>query len=174
MDELVVRDARPGDTTGIGEAHAEAWRVGFADIFEPTDLARLVGERRTTRWPTEMRAPGFASTTLLVAERTGTVEGFLHFGPERDAPHERMQIYSLSVHPLAWGGGTAAALMDETLTRLADRGHDDVHLWTYRDAGRARRFYEKAGFTPTGRAKDEGPAGGPPVVEVEYTRPTGP
>jgi GNAT superfamily N-acetyltransferase len=170
---VIVRGARPTDVAAIGETHAEAWRAGYVEMFEPGDLMRLVEDRRTRRWPTTFDAPWFASTTLLVAERSNSVVGFLHFGPSRTEPPVCGEIYSFNVHPAEWGTDVATALMRATLESLAERAVPRVHLWTFRDAARARRFYEKTGFESTGRTKTEGPVGGPPITEIEYTRTTG-
>lgn len=165
---VVIRAARPIDADAIGEVHAEAWRVGYRHIFSREDLTRLVEQRRTDRWPTAFADPGFSETTLLVALRSGIV-GFVHFGPSRAGPDHVGEIYSFNVHPDEWGSGAAAALMQEACDKLSDRGNTTIRLWTYQDAGRARRFYEKTGFQPTGHTKQEGPDGGPTVTEVEYS-----
>lgn len=108
------------------------------------------------------------------AEAIGVV-GFLHVGPTRDAPDDgRGEVYSLNVHPAAWGTGAAGALLRAACETLAGQGHGVVHLWTFHDAPQARRFYEKSGFECTGRSKLEGPAGGPPVTEIEYSKPLAP
>lgn len=164
---VVIRDAYPTDAAAIGAAHAEAWRVGYRDIFRPDDLARLIEHRRTNRWPATFDDPAFANTTLLVALRSDIV-GFIHFGPSRTEPGNSGEIYSLNVHPSEWGSGAAAALMQEACDSLADQGHSAIRLWTYERADRARRFYEKTGFHATGRTKQEGPDGGPTITEIEY------
>lgn len=170
---LVVREARADDAPAIGDTHAEAWRIAYVEIFEPGDLTRLVEHRRTTRWPATFDDPDFAATTLLVAERSSALVGFLHFGPSRTEVADPVEIYSFNVRPAEWGAGVATALMRTTLESLAERAVGRVHLWTFRDAARARRFYERTGFQPTGRTRAEGPAGGPPVTEIEYARRTG-
>jgi hypothetical protein len=44
--------------------------------------------------------------------------------------------------------------MTELLVDAGD-SFDHAMLWTFRDAGRARRFYEKVGYTLTGRERAE-------------------
>jgi GNAT superfamily N-acetyltransferase len=64
------------------------------------------------------------------------------------------QIPGFFAHPDVWGAGIAPLLMKQTCEVLAASDRDQVRLWTPRDAGRARRFYEKAGFALTGRVRD--------------------
>jgi hypothetical protein len=42
----VVRDALPTDAGSIGEAHAEAWRVAYEELFPADQLAAAVDVRR--------------------------------------------------------------------------------------------------------------------------------
>ncbi|NRQ36763.1 GNAT family N-acetyltransferase [Nonomuraea sp. NN258] len=60
--------------------------------------------------------------------------------------------------------GMGRALMAATVDRA---GAAELGLWVLRDNARARRFYERAGFTPSGRARTEGD---PPLAEVHYRR----
>lgn len=116
----------------------------------------------------------FAGSELLVADNGGGVVGFAHIGPERNAGIEgRGEVYGFYVHPRAWGTGAATALMDVAQTELAEQGFEAAVLWVLRDNPRARGFYAKAGWRPTGREMMwEGPQTAPappePVAEVEY------
>jgi RimJ/RimL family protein N-acetyltransferase len=51
--------------------------------------------------------------------------------------------------------GLAVLLMRRTCEALTASGYDEVVLWTLRDAGQARRFYEKVGFVLTGEARTD-------------------
>jgi GNAT superfamily N-acetyltransferase len=147
-----IRPAVPADASGIGETHASAWETAYDHIFESSFLARAAGSRRdgwSHSLPRLLGAPGL----VLVAERLGTVVGFAHAGPER-ADRAMAEIYGFFVHPDAWGSGIAAALMEAACASLP-REWTNVVLWTLRDAGRARRFYEKVGFDMTGRERAE-------------------
>lgn len=167
-DQLDIREANPADAPAIGAVQAEAWRVGFSDIFDPEDLTWLVERRRTTRWPATFADPTLADTTLLVASRSARILGYVHFGLSRTEPDGPREIYSFNVHPDDWGSGAAAALMEAAGATMVAQGHTAIHLWTWEEAGRARHFYEKIGFQPTGRTRREGPECGPIATEVEY------
>ena len=166
---IVVRHAVLADADEIGDAHAEAWRVAYADLFEPDVLDRAVDDRRK-RWPTVMEADWFAYTTLLVAERDGRVQGFAHFGPCVEDP-DVGEIYGFYLHPDAWGSGAAAELMREALTTFSSTGCRRVRLWTHPGATRARAFYAKSGFRETGRAQQgDDLLEGTSAPEIEYAR----
>jgi GNAT superfamily N-acetyltransferase len=147
-----IRRATELDGEGIGETHAASWEAAYRGIFDPAFLARAAAGRRQG-WPAALLrlldGPGF----VLVAERDSRIVGFAHAGPDsQDRPHA--EIYGFYTHPNTWSTGAAMALMTEACSVLVAE-FADVVLWTLRDAPRARRFYEKAGFAPSGAERAE-------------------
>jgi ribosomal protein S18 acetylase RimI-like enzyme len=108
------------------------------------------------------------------------VIGFAAFGPERgegDEPgepqeeppeHGRAELYAIYVVPGRWSTGAGRELMGSVLRSVADAGYTDISLWVLEANGRARRFYERAGFQLTGESVVLGHLGG--VTEVRYRR----
>lgn len=98
----------------------------------------------------------------------GLADGLVGAGDAR-----RGEVYGFYLHPDAWGSGCGSALMERAETHLADGGFSTAILWVLRDNPRARRFYERQGWEPTGRSTMWGgpqTATAPPVqvAEVEY------
>ncbi|MBA2281817.1 MAG: GNAT family N-acetyltransferase [Actinomycetota bacterium] len=162
---LLTREPRADDEPALADAHAEAWRVGYGDLLEPAVLDTALASIRSG-WPEWFADDGPRVTTLLALEVDGAVAGFIHFGPS-DAGAE---IHRLNLHPSAWGSGGADLLVGAALAVLTERGVPLVHLWTHAGAGRARRFYEQAGFVLSGREREE-EVHGATLPVVEYTRP---
>ena len=69
--------------------------------------------------------------------------------------------------PEAWGSGVAVALMEAALAAMHERGLTDAVLWVGEENRRARRFYEREGWSPgaDSRTSELGPR------EVSYCRP---
>jgi GNAT superfamily N-acetyltransferase len=65
----------------------------------------------------------------------------------------RAHVWSLFVVPAWWGTGIAAELLEWIVTGMADSGFETAQLWTARDNARARRFYEREGWTTNGTNK---------------------
>ena len=165
---MLLREARLSDAAGIGEVHAEAWRVAYRDLFESEFLATQV-EARRTMWSWVMEQPLFTGTTLLVAVRADRVVAFVHFGvSEGRVP--KGELYDGYAHPSAWGSGVAEMLLSGAMEALADAGCRQVGLWTLAGANRARRFYVKSGFQVSGRSRETDFGDGRPVLELEYVR----
>jgi GNAT superfamily N-acetyltransferase len=147
-----VRSAVETDAAAIGETHAAAWTAAYAHIFDASFLARAADGRRVG-WRQSLPGLLVAPSFVLVAERDGRVVGFAHAGLE-PANLMAAEIFGFYVHPSRWGSGAANRLITHTCSVLAD-DRREVVLWTFRDAGRARRFYEKTDFRTTGRERAE-------------------
>ncbi len=165
-DSAVVREATAGDAAAIGTVHAEAWRVGYSELFDAEFLDRAVRDRRS-RWArqlTELTADG---STILVVEVNGDVVGFVHAG--RCGDHGDVgEVFGFYVHPRDWGTGVAQRLFDDVAELLRSVGADRLCLWTHAGAKRARRFYERNGWSATGRTRDHDFGDGRPSPLVEY------
>jgi len=150
--ETRIRPATRFDGEGIGEVHAASWAAAYDHIFEAAWLTRAVDGRRRG-WPRALASlpdsPGF----ILVAECDNRIVGFAHAGPDNQG-RPVGEIFAFYTHPDVWGAGAAMSLMTLTCSNLASE-FNDVVLWTLRDAGRARHFYEKVGFVATGTEKVE-------------------
>jgi GNAT superfamily N-acetyltransferase len=78
------------------------------------------------------------------------------------------ELYALYVTPAWWSTGTGRALMDHVLTALRADGYPRAVLWVLAGNERARRFYERAGFTPDGSTNVITGLGS--VLELRYAR----
>lgn len=171
-----VRVATIGDADAIAGAHIEGWRVGYRGLVPDVQLdSPEFTNTRRERW----RAwtwQNQAGVELFVVAIDGEVAGFALTGPER-VDHDdarpspaRGEVYAFYLHPDAWGSGGALPLMRRCEQALRDAGYVDAVLWVLRDNRRARRFYEKAGWTFTGQESDFTPSDAPdnPLPEVQY------
>jgi GNAT superfamily N-acetyltransferase len=158
-----VRPARPRDAAAIAEVHVRSWQTAYEHIFGAERLATLdeTLERRRAGWESHIAAVH----GVAVAEDDGRVVGFVSVGPARDEDGvgELFTIYAL---PEAWGSGVGAALMAEAKALLRPHG-DEAVLWVLEDNPRARRFYEREGWTLDGATKEDEFLG-VPVREVRY------
>src|SRR5262245_23293649 len=146
-----VRLAVVSDADAIGDAHAEAWLAAYGAIFEPAFLV-AAAESRRTGWRNVIPHLLVPPNVFLVGGLDGRVVAFGHAAPS-DEPGT-VEVCGFYAHPSAWGTGVATALMAQLLAS-ARPAFDHAMLWTFRDAGRARRFYEKVGYTVTGDERAE-------------------
>jgi GNAT superfamily N-acetyltransferase len=159
-----VRPAVENEGWAVGALRARAWQAAYRGSIPDAVLDALPLEEE--RWQAIARGEA-GEERLWVAFAGGKVVGYCHTGPCRDAdaPEGRDEVYALYVEPDLVGFGVGNPLFERALADLRERGSQTVTLWVLESAGRARRFYEVAGFTPDGarRAECAGIAGAPTV-----------
>jgi ribosomal-protein-alanine N-acetyltransferase len=83
-------------------------------------------------------------------------------------------VLTIGVHPALQGRGVGALLLTALLDEAVVRGCDEVFLDVRADNDRARRLYERFGFTPVGiRKRYYQPSGVDAIVMVRESRPNG-
>jgi ribosomal protein S18 acetylase RimI-like enzyme len=75
------------------------------------------------------------------------------------------------VSPQARGGGVADLLIGAVMDYAAGAGAPRVTLWVAVGNARARAFYRRMGFAPTGRRQAYPRDGAAPLDEEEFARP---
>jgi GNAT superfamily N-acetyltransferase len=116
---------------------------------------------------------GSEEVWCLIAEENGVPAGHVAVMPARLHAHpsddEGMaQLWQLFVRPRWWGTGLATELHAEALREAGSRGFTSMRLYTPAAQARARRFYEREGWTAAVEPSDALDFGMP---LVEYRRP---
>jgi len=165
---MPVRRARPEDAAAIAAIHVRTWQAAYEHVFGAERLAGLDPERRRLGWERAL-SERVDEEDVFVAEEDGDVVAFASSGPARDEPGEG-ELYAIYALPQAWGGEAGAELMLATLDALRGRGFPGALLWVLEDNPRARRFYEREGWTldTAEWARKVEPHLGVDVVEVRY------
>jgi ribosomal protein S18 acetylase RimI-like enzyme len=179
---VTVRPARIGDAAAIAAVQRASWFAAYEGIIArdiidqftaPDDGARVREVFRTRPWQHTIAAEAPAAQGII---------GYASFGSERDVLHgswpyeltaagvagDIAELYAFYVHPGWWSAGAGRALMDRALRDTARLGFGEIVLWVLEKNTRARRFYERAGFTADGESSVLEGLGG--VTEVRYRR----
>jgi GNAT superfamily N-acetyltransferase len=166
---LDTRPATPDDAPAICATVAE----GFAGYLEwapagwqPPEMTPTVLGRVRSRLSRD-------DVWCLIALEHGEVIGHVSLAPTsgeepEPAPPGVTNLAQMFVRRRRQGTGVAAVLMGEAVAEAARRGFTSMCLWTPRGAARARRFYEREGWTATGAVHDRSPSG---LLTMEYARP---
>jgi GNAT superfamily N-acetyltransferase len=173
--EFVIRAAGRGDADAITDVQVASWRAGYAHVFPNSVLyADDFESSRRTFWGNWRFGPGHR--VAVVGEQVDGVErviGFCSYGPERERARGftgRGEVWAFYLHPDRWGCGAAADLMDHVEQRLKAEGFATAVLWVLEDNPRARRFYERQGWSATGLAANFDDYCDVSVPEVEYRK----
>jgi GNAT superfamily N-acetyltransferase len=158
-DVRVVR-ATPQDAElcfGIARAAAIA---GFRHVFPP-DRYDFPDEAIRADWVRALADP--AAETHLAFEG-GEAVGVVSVSGG--------VVQTLYVLPASWGRGIGSTLLEIALDRLRETGAREARLWTLAENHRGRDFYERRGWSLTGRTRVV--PFPPHPTDVEYLRPIRP
>ena len=146
---ITVRHAAHTEETCEALSHIliAAWRSGFRGILEESII------RKYTNFPDvkSMFAQILASSigTMYLAQLDEQPAGLLYFLTEGNTA----RIEALLTVPAAWGKGVAASLILQAMEDARSAGCTSVRVWPFAENHRARRFYEKHGFHPSGESR---------------------
>jgi GNAT superfamily N-acetyltransferase len=130
-----IRPAEPADADAV----AAIWYAGWGDGHFGHVPAELVALRTKESFWTRA-AERVADTTVAVVD--GDVAGFVMVVGD-----EVEQVYVSRDHR---GSGVAGVLLAEAERQVKANGHSEAWLAVATGNARARRFYERSGWTDTG------------------------
>jgi GNAT superfamily N-acetyltransferase len=160
-----VRPARVEDAAAGAEVHVRTWQVAYEHVFGAERVAGIDLGRRVAVWERMLGDPE-PHSAVFVAEDGGRVVGFASIGESGEAADEG-ELYAIYVLPESWGSGAGPALMATAVGALRAEGFRDAILWVLEDNPRARRFYEREGWSRDGGSR-EGEHLGVRTAEVRY------
>jgi len=132
---VTLRQATENDAPGIAEIWHTGWRDGHLG-FVPQDLVAARSEDSFR----SRAAQRVSDTTVAVVD--GEVAGFVMVVGD-----EVEQVYVAAPHR---GTGVADVLMTDAERRVARNGHATAWLAVVAGNARARRFYERRGWSDAG------------------------
>ncbi|MDQ2968067.1 MAG: GNAT family N-acetyltransferase [Actinomycetota bacterium] len=141
----MIRPGTADDAEAVARVQVETWQAAYAHALPAEQLGALSLEEAVERhrtWPPE-----------FVAERGGEIVGFVAVGRSRD-PGTDGELFSIYVLPEHWGTGVGRELIQTGEDELRRLGHKEAILWVLDDNPRARRFYELAGWSVDGAARE--------------------
>ena len=164
MPPMTVRPGTEADADELIVTLAEgfdSFRAFAPPGWEPPDM-----EIEGARMRAELAKP---ETWIEVAEVGGAIAGHVAFMPARthqlghaigeDVAH----FWQLFVRRRYWGSGAARRLMADAVAEARAQGFRAMRLFTPEGQARARRFYEREGWTQHGEPFEAGL--GLPLVE---------
>lgn len=152
MDNITIRKATPGDEKVLAYIQTESWKAAFADILSPEELVRCTNiERAEQMYHNDLGREDCNMAIEFVENQPHCIAAW---GQNRcglgDAVCELVCIHSLQEN---WGKGYGSAMMQYVLAQLQQFHYESVILWVFEANTRARRFYEKHGFSLTDQKK---------------------
>ena len=149
-DEVTTRVASAADAGVIAEILAEAFE-GYR-AWAPPGWSPPPSEGAETFLAAALLR---SDVWFLLAIAHGKAVGHVGLSPftmfqQQPPPADTINLWQLFVRPPWQGRGVARQLIGAAVAEARRRGFTRMRLWTPRDAARARRFYEREGWTATG------------------------
>ena len=143
------------DAPEIAAVHVRGWQWGYRGLLPEALLASLSIPEREAMWRWAL-APG-RGVRVWLAERNGRLLGFASCGPPRgpDEPEGAGELHAIYLEEEAAGTGMGRALLARSASELVEAGYRSAILWVLDVNDRARRFYERAGWSHDGGVKRE-------------------
>lgn len=153
------------DSHRASKIYALSWKKAYRGIFNDEYLDNLSLDFWVSSFNSNYQTNGFK---VFIIGTNNQDFGACAFGQSRDfkdiATAEILSYYFL---PEFWGRGYAKLFIDIILYKIIYEGYHYVHLWALKNNPRARRFYEKCGFSLSGRER-EFTYNNKLLIEVEY------
>ena len=142
-----LSDVRPADAPLIATLFEQSFVEAFSQLYAAEDLAAFLATKTRADFAREIADPTFH---FQIARRDADPVGFVKLGPPDfpvATPPATIELRQIYVLDRATGQGTGARLMDWATATARATGARHLQLSVYIDNHRARRFYERRGFT---------------------------
>jgi GNAT superfamily N-acetyltransferase len=146
-----LRRATAADGAAVRALFCKSFTATFGHLYPANELADFLADCSQARFTQECSTPDFA---VMLGEADGALLGYCTLGPQdlgmALAPGSWI-LRQLYLDEAAKGTGLAQALMDWAIAETRSRGLANIYLTVWIENHRARRFYERYGFTEVGR-----------------------
>src|SRR5262245_43124461 len=143
-----LRRVVEADLPAVGSVQVAAALAGFAHIFPP-EAPKPAPEAMAEDWRVALFGPDAVGRAGFVALEGGRPIGVVLAGPLSGEPGVG-QLARLYVDPEHWASGVGRLLYDAALGHLEAQGCTRARLKVLERNQRARRWYERLGWRPTG------------------------
>lgn len=149
------------DMLAVSSIYEQSWRYAYRGIIPDEYLDSIP----SGRWADGLQVPGRNSLLLFDDDK---LLGTASYGEARmDDMKGYGEIVSIYLLPEAIHKGYGKKLMQSVIAELKKSGFSKIYLWVLEDNSRARRFYERFGFTLSGRKRTDIFAG-KELKELQY------
>jgi ribosomal protein S18 acetylase RimI-like enzyme len=159
---VCVRPAGPAEWATLRQVRLAALADSPAAFASTVERERALDE---TEWSRRAQSPWFLA--WHGAEPVGVVAAFSTAGAGDGGPYPSWELVSMWVAPAFRGSGVADQLVAAVIKHVRDDGADRLTLWVADGNARARAFYLRLGFRPTGARQGYRRQDGTELIEEE-------
>jgi GNAT superfamily N-acetyltransferase len=165
-----IRRAEISDAPAMGDLHVRSWQAAYRGIVPDKVLDAMSVESRIASWRAILTGHSLREAAWVAFDDCGAAGGIVSAGPSGDdGAAEAGEVYVLYLLPATWGTGLAEALFSSAMAWLRLQRFEQATLWVFAENARARRFYEREGWSWDG-ATTTANLGGRVLAELRYAR----
>jgi len=161
-----ICEALPEEAHEYASCHIACWSSAYKGIVPDDYLENMRNE-------TEQRAEKYkenfnelTESSYYCAKFENRIIGILFFGKSRDDDKPCAgEVFAIYLLEDFWNKGYGWQMMDYAVNMLKSR-YREIIVWVFEENRRARRFYEKYGFSADGAKKEI--TTGKPLILVRY------
>ena len=158
---IIIRKALSEDACSLADCDISCWQSAYKGIVPDEFLEKMLIEKdqRVEKYRKALSDPG--DCEYYCAMYAETMIGFFIIHKSDG------DIWAIYLIEKFWGKGYGKDMMKFAVNELKRIGHKKILIWVFEDNHRARRFYEKYGFSFDG-TKKENDRYGKPLVQFRY------
>lgn len=159
-----IRNVKAGDEKTLAYIQTESWKNAFNKILSKEDLDKYTDINKAEEMYTMLLNDNIGNGFILSVDNAAHCIAYWDKSRDEDMSDcaELICIHSLHEN---WGKGYGSIMMNHILKEIKKSNLNNVFLWVFEENTRARKFYEKHGFTLTKNSKKFNDA-----VEVMYIK----
>ncbi len=149
---ITIKKVQPGDEDILAYIQTESWKTAFLDILDHETLRKLTNRDKARTMYKRLLDEQIGNGYILRINGRPHCIAWWDTTRETDMPDcaELICIHSL---PDNWGKGFGSKMMETVLKDISYAGFEKVMLWVFDKNIRARKFYEKFGFSVQKKTK---------------------
>jgi RimJ/RimL family protein N-acetyltransferase len=162
--DLITRKATFTDAADMAYIHIHSWEAAYKNIV-PEDAITAKNAGRLAMWHKTLSCEHNNYIALYRDTPVGLMG--IHPGRDNDLP-DAGEIGSIYLHPDYFGKGYGQEMIEYAIVTLRQQGFKIITLWVLEENIRARRFYEKCGFSFDGTKEEI--IIGKPLIKIRYKK----
>ena len=149
---VIIRTAQVADAQAIARVRVAAWRAAYRGLMPDAYLERADLEATETEQLRNRLGAIGDRAHVSAAEANERIVGYCAYGCDTNDARACVNgaIYDLYVHPQLWSHGVGHQLLADATDYFKLHGCSEATLLVYEENRRARRFYERAGWSRDG------------------------
>ena len=163
--KFIIRKAVPEDAYEYSACHISSWRSAYKGIVPDEILNNLSLEERAEKFKQNLQE--FKDVLYYCPIYEGKIIGKLIISKSHDEDKPNAcEVGAIYLIEEFWGKSYGRQMMNFAIDMLRNMGYNEIFLWVLEENSRARRFYEKCGFSFDGAKKEI--IIGKPLIEIRY------